>query len=92
MNDLISRKTLLKDVKCMIMCDVKTRDRAIELIENQPTAYDVDKVVSELENEIKRLKTLKNNCIALCDHEVIGIENKTYDYAIKIVRNGGNDE
>ena len=60
-----------------------------QLIVNQPTAYDVDKVVERLELENKRLKTLKNNCIALCDHEVIGIENKAYDYAIKIVRNCG---
>lgn len=63
-----------------------------QLIKNQPTAYDVEKVVEELELENKRLKTLKNNCIALCDHEVIGIENKAYDYAIKIVRNGDKDE
>lgn len=63
-----------------------------QLIASQPIAYDVDKVMSELEKENERLKTLKNNCIALCDHEVIGIENKAYDYAIKIVRNGGKDE
>ena len=63
-----------------------------QLIVNQPTAYDVEKVVEGLELENKRLKTLKNNCIALCDHEVIGIENKAYDYAIKIVKRGGKDE
>ena len=64
----------------------------IAIARGLPTAYDVEKVVEGLELENKRLKTLKNNCIALCDHEVIGIENKAYDYAIKIVRNGGKDE
>ena len=92
MNDLISMKALLKDVKSMILCDVKTRDRVVELIKGQPVAYDMDEVVNELEVEVKRLKTLKNNCIALCDHEVVDIEDKAYRLAIEIVKRGGKDE
>ena len=72
--------------KCLSELNVK------QMIDNQPTAYDVEKVVEGLKLENKRLKTLKNNCIALCDHEVIGIENKAYDYAIKIVKGVVKDE
>ena len=53
--------------------------------------YDVEKVVAELEEENQRLKKLKNNCIALSDHEVCDIENKAYNFAIKCVRNGGKE-
>ena len=98
MSDLISRKALLKEIidfcGCVPYLDGKNGRHIYidEMITQEPTAYDVEKVVERLELENKRLKTLKNNCIALCDHEVIGIENKAYDYAIKIVRNGGKDE
>ena len=51
-------------------------------------AYDVEKVVTELEEENQRLKKLRNDCIALSDHEVCDIENKAYNFAIKCVRNG----
>ena len=60
-------------------------------IENQPTAYDVEKVVEELEEENQRLKKLRNDSIALSDHEVCDIENKAYNFAIKCVRNGGKE-
>ena len=61
-------------------------------IKRAEIAYDVDKVVEGLELENKRLKTLKNNCIALSDHEVCAVENKAYGYAIKLVNRGGKDE
>lgn len=68
-------------------------DEIWDCIENEvPTAYDVDKVVEGLKLENKRLKTLKNNCIALCDHEACAVENKAYGYAIKLVKRGGKDE
>lgn len=59
------------------------------IIDKFPTAYDVEKVVERLELENKRLKTLRNNCITLGDHEVIGIESRAYNYAIEIVKRGG---
>lgn len=103
MNDLISRKEVEREIKGYFKMIIDNTDDDIDCmldynknlcdaIRGIPTAYDVDKVVEGLELENKRLKTLKNNCIALCDHEVIGIENKAYDYAIKIVRNGGKNE
>ena len=65
---------------------------AIEIIEEQPTAFDVDKVVEQLEIEKYRLHCLKNDCIALSDKEVYGIENRVYNKAIEIVEAGGIDE
>lgn len=67
---VIQYNTNYKPNKSAIMAD-----ELIRYINSQPIAYDVDKVVSELEKENKRLKTLKNNCIALSDHEVCGVEN-----------------
>lgn len=89
-DDIISRKALNEAISYALYSSIRLDASDIRnIINNQPVAYNVDKVVERLELENKRLKTLKNNCIALCDHEVIGIENKAYDYAIKIVRNGG---
>lgn len=62
---------------------------AFDVVENQPTAYDVDKVVEELDEEKQRLRRLRNDCIALSDSEVIAIEEKAYNFAIKLVRKGG---
>ena len=59
------------------------------VIDEMPTAYDVDKVVEELEEEKQRLRWLKNDTIALSDSEVIAIEEKAYDFAIDIVKRGG---
>lgn len=63
-----------------------------KLIEKQPTVFDVDKVVEQLEIEKYRLHCLKNDCIALSDKEVYAIENKVYNKAIEIVKAGGRDE
>ena len=93
MNDLISRESVIETLKQTgIITDNDLGHLVVEEIERIPIAYDVDKVVRELEKENERLKTLKNNCIALCDHEVIGIENKAYNYAIEIVKRGGKEE
>lgn len=54
------------------------------VIDEQPTAYDLEKVVEELSKE----KTKKNDTLALADIEINGIIDK----AIDIVRRGGTDE
>ena len=59
------------------------------LVNEQPTAYDVEKVVEELEKKRIEVQKMKNNCIALSDKEVCDIENITYDRAKAIVRKGG---
>lgn len=100
MNDLISRKAVLETLRNYFASMIDKRKYNIDTVDcnadlqkivtNIDTAYDMDKVVERLELENKRLKTLKNNCIALGDHEVIGIESRAYRFAIDIVR-GGKD-
>ena len=58
-------------------------------IENAPTAYDVAKVIEQLEKKRIEVQKMKSNCIALSDKEVCDIENITYDRAKDIVRKGG---
>ncbi|MGN0352411.1 MAG: hypothetical protein ACI4ES_12230 [Roseburia sp.] len=45
-----------------------------------------EKIIEKLEEENRRLKSLKNDCIALSDSEVNAIENKAYNFAIEIVK------
>lgn len=85
---LIDANELLEDMKRLCgkdcgVCDYSTflaSDEHCGLIDNQPTAYDVDKVVEQLEaelyNELEPIKTAFN----------FGI-NK----AIEIVKGGGNE-
>lgn len=48
-DDLISRKALMEKTKDYFI----SPDGALRLIESQPTAYDVDKVVKQLEENAK---------------------------------------
>ena len=45
-----------------------------------------EKIIERLEEENRRLKSLRNNCIALSDSEVNAIENKAYNFSIEIVK------
>lgn len=74
------------------MNDLISRKALLDILRELSTCESATKVVSELENEIERLKTLRNNCTALCDHEVIGIEDKAYRFAIETVKRGGKNE
>lgn len=69
-----------------------TRNAAQMLIDAQPTAYDIDKVVEELEEKKEEVQRMKNTCVALSDLEVCDIENVTYERAIEIVKHGGVDD
>lgn len=55
-----------------------------EFIENQPTAYDVDKVIEEIEEWTARINVINDNSGKVGQVDVIG-SNK----AIKIVEGGG---
>ena len=44
-----------------------------------------EKLIDRLEEEKQRLRNLKNNCIALSDHEVIAIEEGAYNFCKNIV-------
>ena len=85
MSDLISRSALIEKLEekmfdSKLMCPVIKLTNLIELIDEQPTAYDVDKVVEGLEKEesVKLYGSINsgNYMIPLKD-------------AIEIVRKGG---
>ena len=50
MNDLISRKALIEDIKKYVS-GTPLQEMFETIIDNQPTAYDVDKVVEWLEDD-----------------------------------------
>ena len=101
MGDLISRSALLKHMEETEISqyidelnngnDNYSSTPLYDFVKDMPTAYSVEDVVAELEEENQRLKKLRNDCIALSDHEVCDIENKAYNFAIKCVRNGGKE-
>lgn len=45
----------------------------------------IEKLIGRLEEEKQRLRNLKNNCVALSDHEVIAIEEGAYNFCKNIV-------
>ena len=65
---------------------------AFNVISEQPTAYDIDKVVEELEQKKEEVQRMRNTCVALSDLEVCDIENVTYERSIEIVKQGGVDD
>lgn len=89
MSDLISRSKLLEEINSLsIVLNGKqifsddAKDTVLRIINEQPTAYDVDKVVEQLEaysdaDEAEQLGTVP----------IVGFAD-----AIKIVKAGGNIE
>ena len=63
-------------------------DDLLKLLDEQQTAYDIDKVVKELEQKKEEVQRMRNTCVALSDLEVCDIENVTYERAIEIVKQG----
>ena len=96
MSDLISRSALIEEIKSLsivlggkqIFSD-NAKDSVLRTIDEQPTAYDIDKVVEELRQKKEEVQRLRNTCVALSDLEVCDIENVTYKRAIEIVKHGG---
>ena len=84
MSDLISRSKLIDyfyygiDDKPII--DGISDRKIIDIIKNQPTAYDIDKVIEELESKI---------CTIDEDDVEIAIRNKHFRTAIEIVKQDG---
>lgn len=108
MNDLISRSQLLNDIATYLFSDKCNLDRLgrdlREIIDNQPTAYDIDKVVEEL-------KAIKEDALAEYNMGEYNHDNNignsiaenyrkdmnegrcfAYDDAIEIVKVGGKNE
>lgn len=62
-----------------------TRNAAQMLIDNQPTAFDVDKVMEQLETRKTRAAALQKKYIS----EYFEGETDAFEFAIKIVKGGG---
>ena len=104
MSDLISRKDLVRHLVNWQMesfaevgheREYNLLDKIIRGVENQPSAYDVDKVISRLEkeriNELTESQSLKSKKWGV---EVSGIHSYgsfCFGYAIDIVRAGGKE-
>lgn len=82
MSDLISRSQLLKEMETWGGCV----EALHEYIQNMPTAYDVDKVVEQLEQKMKRVRDKeRENTSEYFEGEADGFE-----FAIETVKAGGN--
>lgn len=62
-----------------------TRNAAQMLIDNQPTAFDVDKVVEQLETRKTKAAALQKKYTS----EYFEGETDAFEFAIKIVKEGG---
>ena len=81
MSDLISRSKLLKEIEYWGGCV----EALHEYIQNMPTAYDIDKVVEELESFAKLAEDRWTNGTSKFAYQ----EHKCWVKAIEIVKQGG---
>ena len=94
MSDLIRREDVIKLVNQFVFGLCKEQNDEVrrtfnKYIEKMPTAYNIGKVVAELEQKKEKVQRMRNTCVALSDLEVCDIENVTYKRAIEIVKHGG---
>lgn len=83
---LIDADALKKDLKSVTLSNgtLVNTNAVLYLLEEYPTAYDVDKVVEQLENERKFWENAYNRNL--------GKERaRSYEHAIEIVEGGGVD-
>lgn len=94
MSDLISRQ-LLKDWitgHCDIELHKDLEDLIVRVIDDQPTAYDVDKVVEQLQQmKTRYFLTIANTGNETLDKIYEDVGN-SIDKAISIVKGGGQGE
>lgn len=97
MSRLIDADEFQKQIVGMAILNNYPPDKAnalCKLVDSQPTAYDVDKVVEELEEELKLADDEKARCIK--ENPMQFDEAKGYARgmacAIEIVKRGGRDE
>ena len=85
---LIDADKLKKEIHCTYSDDLEI----LEKVENQPTAFDVEKVAKELEDlKMRCFLTLENTGDADKDCAYLNTAN-AIDKAIEIVKRGGIDE
>ena len=83
---LIDADALKKDLKSVTLSNgtLVNTNAVLYLLEEYPTAYDVDKIVEQLENERKFWENAYNRNL--------GKEKaRSYEHAIQIVKGGGVD-
>lgn len=85
MDDLISRKALIQSINTQILgmsgFAREIRHELIEIINSQPTAYDVDKVVQKIEEKQKQ-----------CNAGLYTTEYEAFEESIMIVKEGAAKE
>lgn len=94
MGDLISREALLKlleDAKNRVFCIERyTRVVMRAIVDEQPTAFDKEKVIEELSKMVENSVSLKNQCeFASGEYFSYMGEEVAYKTAIAIVEKGG---
>ena len=84
MNDLISRQALMDDIKRYV-AGTPLQEMFETIVDKQPTAYDVDKVVDRLE-KLKSIRSMKDYTSTGIIHDYVDIKE-----VIEIVKGGGVD-
>lgn len=100
MSDLISRSALIGEInmwamQCNAIDSIVMLQAVVDVIEKQPTAYDVDKVVEELEDKLYESSSAHAEAVmGMCGVSASGYsgEISAYGKAIEIVRKGGVNE
>ena len=89
--DLISRSALMQSLRNNVLVDVTPNLE--QAIEEQPTAYDVDKVVEQLDNLIKPTEQYRHSfCGTVTDEHCTkynGCEYCITEQILRIIKSGG---
>lgn len=90
-NDLISRSALMQSLRGNVLVDVTTNLE--QAIEEQPTAYDVDKVVEYIKDLVKPTEQYRHNfCGTVTDEHCFKYnvcESCMAEQICKVVKSGG---
>ena len=89
MSDLISRSSLINKIRGIVPGSQDV-DFIIGLIENQPTAFDTEKVVEQLKETRKTaLNKVKMPIMIVCKHDLQEFADICFEESIDIVKKGG---
>lgn len=87
MSDLISRKALLNSLRGNVLVDVTAELE--KTIEEQPTAFDMERVISEMRKEHADAINMYMSNRHTAHGYVSEVRKNTWEKAIKIVEKGG---
>lgn len=91
-NDLISRKALMEELFKTPKWDNRDEDVFFDLIDNQPTAYDTDKVVEQIHDYFKGQLDIRYETLKFADEIPIDAVDDLLSYnkvVCTIVEEGG---